>query len=92
MRWHRKTWQPKTERSASEYIKTNFIATTSGLFFQPALICALLALGADKIAFAIDYPMADIQEALHFMKEAPISDIDKEKIYHLNAERLLKIG
>ena len=79
------------ERQPSEYIKTNFTITTSGMFFQPALICAYLALGADKIAFAVDYPPEKNEKALQFMKEAPICDSDKQKIYHLNAERLFKL-
>ena len=61
------------------------------MFFQPALVCACLAVGADNIAFAVDYPYESNQEAMQFMKEAPISDSDKEKIYHLNAERLFKL-
>jgi len=83
--------KPAIERKPSEYIKTNFTITTSGMFFQPALICAYLALGADKIAFAVDYPPEKNEKALQFMKEAPICDSDKEKIYHLNAERLFKL-
>ena len=83
--------KPGIEKKTSEYLKTNFTITTSGVFFQPALICACLAVGVDKIAFAVDYPMVDTQDALQFMKEAPICDSDKEKIYHLNAERLFKL-
>ena len=83
--------KPALERKPSEYIKTNFTITTSGMFFQPALICAYLALGADKITFAVDYPHEENEKALQFMKEAPICDSDKEKIYHLNAESLFRL-
>jgi len=83
--------KPAIERKPSEYLKANFTITTSGLFFQPAFICSYLALGADKITFAVDYPYEDTKEALQFMKETPICDSDKEKIYHLNADRLFKI-
>ncbi|MFC1892214.1 amidohydrolase family protein, partial [Thermodesulfobacteriota bacterium] len=79
------------KKKPSEYIKTNFTITTSGLFFQPALICAYMALGADKIAFAVDYPHEDTEKALRFIKEAPICDSDREKICHLNAEKLFKL-
>jgi len=85
------TRRPAIEKKPSEYIKANFTVTTSGMFFQPALMCAYLALGADKIAFAVDYPYEDSKEAMQFMKEAPICDSDKEKIYHLNTERLFKL-
>ena len=91
--WHKK-WVgkgPGIKRKPSDYLKTNFMITTSGIFFQPAFLCAYLAMGADKIAFAVDYPYENNEEALAFMKEAPICDEDKEKIYHLNAERLFKL-
>lgn len=82
----------KIERIPSEYIKTNFTMTTSGMSFQPALLCAYLALGADNIVWAADYPYEDTQEAIRFIKDAPMCDSDKEKICHLNAERLFKLS
>ena len=91
--WHKK-WVdkgPALKRKPSDYLKTNFMITTSGIFFQPALLCAYLAMGAEKIAFAVDYPYEDNGEALAFMKEAPLCDEDKEKIYHLNAERIFRL-
>lgn len=91
--WHKK-WVgkgPVIKRKPSDYLKDNFIITTSGIFFQPAFMCAYLAMGAEKIAFAVDYPYEENKEALAFMREAPICDDDKEKIYHLNAERLFKL-
>jgi 5-carboxyvanillate decarboxylase len=84
-------WQPPINRRPSECLQNNFTVTTSGMFFQPALLCCYLALGADRIGFAVDYPYEKSEEAVQFMKEAPISDIDKEKIFHLNAERLFKL-
>ena len=82
---------PDIEKKPSEYIKRNFTVTTSGMFFQPALICAYLAMGADNIAFAVDYPPEDNETAVQFIKAAPISDRDKEKICHTNAEALFHI-
>jgi len=84
--------RPRIERKPSDYVKDNFTATTSGMFFQPAFICSYLALGADRIAFAADYPFEENKNAVQFMESVPICDSDKEKIYHLNAEKLLKIG
>ncbi len=83
--------RPNIQRKPSDYLKANFTITTSGIFFQPSLLCACLALGADRIAFAVDYPYESTEEALHFMQESPICDADKDKIYHLNAEKLFKI-
>ena len=79
----------KIRKNPSQYIKENIFMTTSGMFFLPALVCAYLALGADRILFAVDYPMESNKVAVEFMEAAPTCDSDKEKIYHLNAERLL---
>ncbi len=76
------------EKRPSDYIKKNFTFTTSGMSFQPAFMCTYLALGADRIAFASDYPYERSEESVEFMKEVPICESDKEKIYHLNAEKL----
>jgi predicted TIM-barrel fold metal-dependent hydrolase len=65
--------------------------TTSGMFYQPALMCAYLALGADNILFAIDYPYEATADGVKFIEEAPISDVDKEKICHVNTERIFKL-
>ena len=65
--------------------------TTSGIFYQPPLICSHLALGADRILFAVDYPLEKNKEAVQFIEEASICDADKEKICHLNAEKLLAL-
>jgi 5-carboxyvanillate decarboxylase len=79
------------KRKPSDYFKSNFIVNTSGVFFQPALLCTYLALGADKIAFAVDYPFEDSLTAARFISEAPISNEDKEKICHGTAERIFKL-
>jgi predicted TIM-barrel fold metal-dependent hydrolase len=79
----------KIKKRPSEYIKDNFFVTTSGMFWQPPLVCTLLALGADKILFAADHPWEKSKNAVNFMEAAPISDADKEKIYHSNVEKLL---
>ncbi len=81
----------KLKKLPSQYVKDNFFITISAMFWQPPLLCAYLALGADKILFAVDYPFESNREAVQFMEAAPICDSDKEKICHLNAERLLAL-
>jgi uncharacterized protein len=53
----------------------------------------LTEVSADRILFAIDYPFVHPFDgsARRFLEQAPISPADKEKIGHLNAERLLKL-
>jgi len=81
---------PKCKKKPSEYLKTNFIVTTSGMFFEPAFLCVYMALGADNISFAVDYPYADNRSAVQFIRAVPICDNDKQKICHLNAEKLFR--
>ncbi len=75
----------------SQYIKDNFWVTTSGMLWLPAFICTHMALGADRILFAADYPLESSQDSVNFIKSAPIPDDEKEKIFHLNAENLLDL-
>ncbi len=75
----------------SAYIRENVMITTAGSFSSAPLVCSLLALGSDRIMFSIDYPYEYTEEAVHFIDNAPISELDREKICHLNAERLLKL-
>jgi len=79
----------KLKKLLSEYIKENIVVTTSGKYKPEALVCTISAMGADRILFAADYPWVTPKEAVEHVERAPISDSDKEKIYHLNAERLL---
>jgi 5-carboxyvanillate decarboxylase len=83
--------RPKMARKPSDYLKRNFVYNISGVLFLPAFICAYLAIGADRIAFAVDAPFDGYETAARFMDAAPICEADKEKICHLNAERLFKL-
>jgi predicted TIM-barrel fold metal-dependent hydrolase len=75
-----------------DYFLQNFFITTSGFFTQPLLLLALQVMGADRILFAVDYPFSANEEGRAFLDSASISPVDKEKISHVNAERLLKIA
>jgi predicted TIM-barrel fold metal-dependent hydrolase len=81
----------KLKHKPGYYIKNNFYVTTSGMLSEPALLCTSMTLGTDKILFAVDYPWEPNREAVEFMEKVPMSDLDREKIYHLNAEKLLKL-
>jgi predicted TIM-barrel fold metal-dependent hydrolase len=74
-----------------QYLRDNMIVTTSGNWFEPAFVCTLLALGADNILFAIDWPYESNKVGMEFFRKLSISDADKAKIAHLNAERVLKL-
>jgi 2,3-dihydroxybenzoate decarboxylase len=75
----------------SEYLRHNLYITTSGVCDAPPLLCALLALGADHILFGTDYPFEEMPTATAFLANAPLSQADRAKISHLNAEKLLHL-
>jgi 2,3-dihydroxybenzoate decarboxylase len=69
----------------------HFYVTTSGHFSTPALMCALLELGIDRILFSVDWPFVENQPGMTWMETVPLSDEDKEKMFNGNARRLLKM-
>ena len=87
------TWRSAARRGLKktplQYIRENLLVTTSGNWYEPAFLCTLLALGADSILFAIDWPYEANKTGMEFLRKLSISDADKEKIAHGNAERLL---
>jgi len=80
-----------TERTFREYFCEHFYITTSGNFSHPALLCAAMEMGVDRILFSVDYPFADNVEGRHFVDTAPLSQADKDKILSHNATKLLHL-
>jgi 2,3-dihydroxybenzoate decarboxylase len=79
------------KKTPLQYIKDNLVVTTSGNWYEPAFVCALLALGADAILWAVDWPYEANSVGMAFFNKLSLNDIDKEKIAHLNAENLLRL-
>lgn len=79
------------DRTVSETILEQVHITISAYFTDPPLLCALMVFGADRILFSVDHPFADSFEATDFLRRAPLSPSDREKIACLNAERLLRL-
>jgi len=86
-RWRDHANRPKF----SEYIKKNFYVTTSSQCWPTLLDFLIATMGSDRIMFATDYPYEVTENAVKFIDTAPISDGDREKICHSNAEKLLKL-
>jgi len=79
------------KKTLSAYIKENVLVTTSGLYQPEALVCVINAMGEDRVLFADDYPHVATQLAVEIFEKTPMSDTQREKIYHLNAERWLRL-
>ncbi len=79
------------QNSVFYYMRENVFITTSGVFDQVALNCAIAELGIDNVLFSVDDPFGDNFEAVEFLNRAELSKADKEKLAHWNAERVLKL-
>jgi 2,3-dihydroxybenzoate decarboxylase len=90
-RWKR-SGAKRPVRAPSEYLAANFWVTTSGMFGPQALTCVHQVLGAERILFAVDYPYESSEEGSRFIDNAPLSESDRAKICHGNAESLFRIS
>jgi predicted TIM-barrel fold metal-dependent hydrolase len=75
-----------------EYFRANFYVTTSGNFHTPALINAMLEIGADRILFSTDWPFENIDHAANWFDACAISENDRHKIGRSNARGLFRLG
>lgn len=79
------------KKTLSAYVKENILVTTSGWYQPEALICTISAMGADRVLFADDYPHVATKLAVEMFEKTPMSNSERKQIYHLNAERWLKL-
>jgi predicted TIM-barrel fold metal-dependent hydrolase len=79
------------KKAPEQYLRENLVVTTSGNFFAPAFLCTLLALGVDNVLFSVDWPYESNRTAADWLSHLQMSEQDKEKICHLNAERVLHL-
>ncbi len=83
---------PKTKLSMAEYFQRNFVFTTSGVEDHLALDYSIKKCGIDNVIWAIDYPYQPMKPAVEFMDSAPVSEEQRHKLYHGNAERIFHIA
>ncbi len=80
------------KKTVTEYLRSNFYYSTSGNFSTLALMNTILAVGAERVMFAVDYPYETIAEAAAWFDSLVISEADWHRIARGNAEKLLKLG
>jgi len=78
-------------RPISAYLRENVHYTFAGFNFTPTFLDLLLQVGVDRIMFSADHPYGSMSDARAFLDRLPVSSADREKIAHLNAERLLRM-
>ena len=84
-----KLYNVKLGKAPSQYIKDNIVVTVSGVYAREPLMCAVEALGRDKVMFAADYPFESAEEAGHFMDDVAIAEDLRAAVAYDNAARLL---
>jgi 2,3-dihydroxybenzoate decarboxylase len=82
----------RLRRPPSAYVRENMLITTSGVCSDAALTGAIMAMGADSVMFAVDYPFENTKTAVDFLASAPLDAEDRAKIAFKNAERLFKLS
>ncbi len=83
--------QPNCSRPPSTYLKNLYYDTVS--FYEPALMCTYLAVGADHMVMGSDYPhvIGDISKSVSSIEALPISPEEKRKILGENGKKILKL-
>jgi len=79
----------KLERPVAAYLRENVHYTFGGFNFTATFLNLLLEVGVDRIMFSVDHPYGSMAEARAFLQQLPVSDADRERIAHGNAEKLL---
>jgi predicted TIM-barrel fold metal-dependent hydrolase len=77
------------QRPVADYLRQNVHDTFGGFNFAPTFLNLLLEIGVDRIMFSVDHPYCAMQESRSFLQHLPVSEADRERIAHGNAERLL---
>ena len=84
----------KLQRSVVDCMRENLYVTPSGMFSQPYLQRSIEVVGVDRILFSTDYPYQYRTDggARKFLDAAALPEESKQKIAHLNWERLSTRG
>jgi uncharacterized protein len=81
-----------------DYFRENFLADTAVFGARAATVCGLEFFGPDRVLFASDSPFDPeggpmyIRQTMEILDSLDLTEEDRGKIYHGNAERLLKLG
>ena len=77
--------------SVTEYVRRNIYASTSGMFYTPALEHTIKVMGKDRIMYAVDYPYEDPKEANAWFNTLELDQDVLQAIGYGNAKRILKL-
>ncbi|MBB2748849.1 UNVERIFIED_ORG: putative TIM-barrel fold metal-dependent hydrolase [Microbispora rosea subsp. rosea] len=75
-------------RTITEVYRSNVWVTPSGMFHRPQFDFVRAVVGLDRLVWSVDYPFLHLDGTREFLDELDITPEEREKITHLNAERL----
>jgi uncharacterized protein len=78
----------KLTRPMTSYLRENVHYTVSGFNFPATFLNMLLEVGVPRIMFSADHPYQSMTKARAFLEQLPVSEADRERIAHGNAEKL----
>jgi predicted TIM-barrel fold metal-dependent hydrolase len=81
----------KLQRPLGAYLRENVHYTFGGFNFMPTFQNLLAEVGAERIMFSVDYPYGSMADARAFLEQLPVSEADRARIAHGNAERLFRL-
>jgi uncharacterized protein len=79
----------KLQKPITSYLRENVHYTFSGFNFPATFLDLLLEVGVGRIMFSADYPYQSMAASKAFLEQIPVSAADRERIAHVNAEKLL---
>ena len=78
-------------KKPSEYLKSNFIITNSGVAWEQAIKFTQDFIGVDRVMYAMDYPYQFSVDEVHTLDAMKMDAADKMAFFQTNAERVFKI-
>jgi 5-carboxyvanillate decarboxylase len=79
------------KRLPGDYFRDNIVVTTSGMNYRLPLLMTVELLGIDNVLFAADWPFEVVRDSVDVVDALPLSESDKDKLYHRNAKRVFKL-
>lgn len=81
----------KLEKTIYEYLKSNFVFTTSGFFDTKAMMDVADIMGIERVCFSSDHPWMQMTDGSEWFDNADIVDEQKWKIGRENAAKLFNL-
>lgn len=79
----------QSKHTVEYYFNHNIYVTTSGNMSMNSFQAAVNKMGINRVLFATDYPYEGVEEMMEFVRNIPLSEEDRYKLYCGNAAREL---